>query len=149
MYTILLHIIGYDIWFYLTHLLLHTPILQKIHKIHHSCPYDKMDWRDTSKAHVIENIIQPWGIIAPYLLHYFFPGTYFLQPTYTTLVVAFTIVLVRGWMRHDHRFVWLIGNHHLLHHKMPQTNYGEYWIDLLCCTRNPNLQEYKYGYIYT
>ena len=38
--------------------------------------------------------------------------------------------------------------HHLLHHKHPSYNYGEYWIDLLCGTTYPNDEEYEYGMIY-
>ena len=46
------------------------------------------------------------------------------------------------------RFIFLIGNHHLLHHKYPNYNYGEYWIDSLCRTKYINNNEYKKGYIY-
>jgi sterol desaturase/sphingolipid hydroxylase (fatty acid hydroxylase superfamily) len=38
-------------------------------------------------------------------------------------------------MRHDKRFVWLIGDHHLLHHRDGRYNFGEGWIDSLCGTR--------------
>jgi sterol desaturase/sphingolipid hydroxylase (fatty acid hydroxylase superfamily) len=52
-------------------------------------------------------------------------------------------------LRHDNRFSWLIGNHHLLHHKYVKYNFGEYWIDCLCGTNYPNQNEYIYGKIYT
>lgn len=51
-------------------------------------------------------------------------------------------------MRHDHNFIWLIGNHHLLHHKNINYNFGEYWIDYLCNTKYPFEKDYKYGIIY-
>ncbi len=51
-------------------------------------------------------------------------------------------------LRHDKRFVWLIGNHHLLHHKYPRYNFGEYWLDKLFKTNYPNINEYEYGMIY-
>ena len=51
-------------------------------------------------------------------------------------------------MRHDDRFTWLIGNHHLLHHKYPQYNYGEYWLDWLGGTLYPLREEAKQGLIY-
>jgi sterol desaturase/sphingolipid hydroxylase (fatty acid hydroxylase superfamily) len=51
-------------------------------------------------------------------------------------------------MRHDDRFTWLIGNHHLLHHKYPQYNYGEYWLDWLGGTLYPLREEAKQGWLY-
>ena len=51
-------------------------------------------------------------------------------------------------MRHDERCIWLIGNHHLLHHKYSQYNFGEYWLDALCGTKYPNHAEYKHGFLY-
>ena len=41
-------------------------------------------------------------------------------------------------MRHDRRFIFIVGNHHLLHHKYQKYNYGEYWIDMLCGTKFKN-----------
>jgi sterol desaturase/sphingolipid hydroxylase (fatty acid hydroxylase superfamily) len=55
---------------------------------------------------------------------------------------------VRGMMRHDERFVWLIGNHHLLHHLHPQHNYGEYWLDRIGGTLYPTRVEAKAGLLY-
>jgi sterol desaturase/sphingolipid hydroxylase (fatty acid hydroxylase superfamily) len=52
-------------------------------------------------------------------------------------------------MRHDDRLIWLIGNHHLLHHKYPLYNFGEYWLDSLMGTEYPNKYEYKYGLLYS
>jgi sterol desaturase/sphingolipid hydroxylase (fatty acid hydroxylase superfamily) len=52
-------------------------------------------------------------------------------------------------MRHDDRFSWLIGNHHILHHKYPKYNFGEYWIDKMFGTLYPNKSEYIYGELYT
>lgn len=51
-------------------------------------------------------------------------------------------------LRHDHRFVWLIGNYHILHHKHNHYNFGEYWLDCLFKTNYPNKKEYVYGLIY-
>jgi len=51
-------------------------------------------------------------------------------------------------LRHDNRFIWLIGNHHILHHKHPKYNFGEYWLDKLFQTDYPNLDEYEFGMIY-
>ena len=54
---------------------------------------------------------------------------------------------IRGFMRHDNRCIWLIGNHHILHHKYPNYNYGEYWIDSICGTLCPYKEEYGLIYI--
>ena len=51
-------------------------------------------------------------------------------------------------MRHDTRFVWLIGNHHILHHQYTNYNFGEYWLDKLGGTCYPNKDEYIIGLIY-
>ena len=64
-------------------------------------------------------------------------------------MIASLMIAARGYMRHDHRYSFLIGNHHLLHHKNPKYNFGEYWIDSLFGTKYPNKYEYIYGKIYT
>jgi hypothetical protein len=51
-------------------------------------------------------------------------------------------------MRHDERFVWLIGNHHLLHHRFPHYNFGEYWLDQLGGTLYPDRKEAVSGILY-
>jgi len=48
----------------------------------------------------------------------------------------------------DHRFTWLIGNHHLLHHKYPPYNFGEYWIDKMFKTNYHDATEYEVGLLY-
>ena len=141
MLIIFYHIICYDIWFYLSHIILHQPFFYyNIHKIHHRKSYLQLNYKDTHEAHIIENIVQPIGIFIPCFITTFSPYQ---------LLIAFTIISVRGMMRHDNNFSWLIGNHHLLHHKYLNNNYGEYWIDKLCGTLCPYENEYVYGKIYT
>jgi sterol desaturase/sphingolipid hydroxylase (fatty acid hydroxylase superfamily) len=65
------------------------------------------------------------------------------------LTIAFLIVGARALMRHDNRFSWLIGNHHLLHHKYQKYNFGEYWIDTIVGSDYPDKKKYIYGMIYT
>ena len=134
------HILCYDIWFYITHLILHLPRIYFIHKIHHRKPYLQLKYSDTNEAHWIENVVQPIGILIPCFTHGFY-----VSP----LIISFIIISIRGLMRHDDRFSWLMGNHHLLHHKYPNYNFGEYWIDKTCCTLCPHKHEYIYGNIYT
>lgn len=80
---------------------------------------------DTYLGHPLEGPFQGIGMFAPYIFYnYSFAET--------AIILAF--LNVRGMMRHDDRCSWLIGNHHLVHHKYPNYNYGEYWIDALCST---------------
>jgi sterol desaturase/sphingolipid hydroxylase (fatty acid hydroxylase superfamily) len=51
--------------------------------------------------------------------------------------VATILVMTLNMMKHDSRFVWIVGNHHLLHHKYPHYNFGEFWIDVMCGTAIP------------
>ena len=140
MFAIFLHIVCYDLWFYITHVILHHPSFYYIHKIHHSTPYETLIFLDTNVGDVIENTIQPLGIFIPCLGNNWYVSE---------LVFAFIIVGIRAMMRHDHRCTWLIGNHHLLHHKHPKYNFGEYWIDYYCGTVYPDDDEYIYGILYT
>jgi sterol desaturase/sphingolipid hydroxylase (fatty acid hydroxylase superfamily) len=103
-----------------------------------------MTYNDAYEAHYVENIIQLGGILIPYMI-----TELYSQLTIFKLFVAFEIISLRGLMRHDDRCSWLIGNHHLLHHKYPNYNFGEYWIDKLCNTNYPIEGEYIYGKIYT
>jgi lathosterol oxidase len=139
-FIIISHIVGYDVWFYITHIFLHHPTIYVIHKIHHSTKYDKLKYYDVNTGHIIEHVVQPLGIFLPIFWYGFL---------WKAFLIANLIIVARGLMRHDHRFAWLIGNHHLLHHKYPKYNLGEYWIDVLCGTVYPRKEEYIHGLIYT
>lgn len=138
--VLIYHILSYDVWYYLSHIVLHCPSIYFIHKIHHMTEYKSLSYLDTNEGHVIEHIVQPLGFFVPCYFYGFIPGPFF---------VACLIILLRGHMRHDTRCSWLIGNHHILHHKYRRYNYGEYWIDNLCGTCYPCRDEYIYGLIYT
>lgn len=137
MYLIAISIFTYDIWFYISHVLLHSKYLYLYHSIHHSNP--EPTYLDTYVEHPIESPLQGIGMFLPMFIY-----------TYTWYEIGITLFLlnIRGMMRHDERFIFLIGNHHLLHHKYPGYNFGEYWIDSLFGTRYPNEEEYRYGLIY-
>ena len=112
------------------------------HKLHHSKIVPKAP--DTYLASPIETIFQGVGV--------FFPSLY-LQITNPVdldfLIITLFLINIRGMMAHDHRFVWLIGNHHLLHHKYNNCNYGQFYIDYMLGTCHPRKEEYRYGLIYT
>ena len=130
----LLHIIGYDIWFYISHLLLHTRTLWRFHRIHHEIT--QPTFTDTYTGHMLEGPFQSIGFLLPIV---------FYRIHWSASLAAFVFVNIRGLARHDYRIAWLIGNHHLLHHADLRTNYGEYWLDRLFGTANPKTQT---GWIY-
>ena len=72
----------------------------------------------------------------------------FVEATLSDLIIVTSLLNIRGMMRHDARFISLVGNHHLLHHKYCNYNFGEYWLDTIFGTKYPNKQEYKFGWIY-
>jgi len=137
-FIIILHILSYDIWFYISHIMLHSKDLWQVHKIHHGKPHTELIFNDTNVGHWFENIFSPIGI--------FFP-CFFIFDIYG-LAISSALIGIRAMARHDNRCSWLIGNHHILHHKYPQYNFGEYWIDSLCGTRCPHETEYVYGMVY-
>lgn len=142
MILVLVSIISYDVWFYISHIVLHHKIMYEHHKLHHSKIVPKAP--DTYLASPIETIFQGVGV--------FFPSLY-LQITNPVdldfLIITLFLINIRGMMAHDHRFVWLIGNHHLLHHKYNNCNYGQFYIDYMLGTCHPKKEEYRYGLIYT
>lgn len=122
MINIIASVISYDIWFYISHIILHR-YLYKYHKEHH---YKIVpNFLDTYVGHRLEGPFQGVGMFVPFVV---------LNYTMYDVFLILLILNVRGMMRHDERFIFLIGNHHLLHHKYPNYNYGEYWIDWLCGT---------------
>jgi sterol desaturase/sphingolipid hydroxylase (fatty acid hydroxylase superfamily) len=135
------HVVCYDAWFYVSHLFLHRPaIYSLVHHEHHATSYLELDYTSTQIGHWMEHAVQPLGIFIPLL---------FGQPQLIPFAAAVAFVGARGAMRHDHRFTPWIGNHHLLHHKYPRFNFGEYWIDSFFGTRCPYADDYEYGQLYT
>lgn len=132
---IIMYIISYDIWFYISHIVLHKYLYKTIHKHHHFVNYTTMTYSDNYVGHYLESSIQSLGMFIPLL--WVTMGWSFIY--------ALLLINIRGMMRHDNRCVWLIGNHHILHHKYPKYNFGEYWLDCLCGTQYPNTIEYKVG----
>jgi sterol desaturase/sphingolipid hydroxylase (fatty acid hydroxylase superfamily) len=117
-------ILSYDIWFYISHVLLHA-YAYEYHAKHHSPDADTLIWSDTYKAHIVEDIFQGVGLFFPYA---------FYQYTVLDTLIILAFLNARGMLRHDHRATWLIGNHHILHHKYYNCNFGEAWIDCACGT---------------
>jgi sterol desaturase/sphingolipid hydroxylase (fatty acid hydroxylase superfamily) len=110
-------ILGYDLWFYTSHIILNK-WLYSIHTLYHQIV------NPVYTGHWFEGPFQGMGVFFPYL---------FMKFDLMTFVFAIVLINVRSMLRHDDNNILLIGNHHLLHHQ--QYNYGEYWIDWLCCTR--------------
>lgn len=137
---IIFYTISYDIWFYISHVILHNHRLYAaIHKIHHNTNTETLSYSDTYVAHYLESPFQGLGILVPLI---------FIPPVCSEIFAALIILNLRGMLRHDAMYVWLIGNHHILHHKYPRYNFGEYWLDWLFGTIYPNPTEYRRGFIY-
>ena len=64
MLNILLSIISYDIWFYLSHILLHSKSLYRFHKGHHTKIYPR--FLDTYTGHFLEGPFQGLGMLLPF-----------------------------------------------------------------------------------
>lgn len=133
-------IFSHDIWFYVSHIILHnTKLYTVIHKEHHGINCNTMTFTDTYVGHFIESPFQGMGV--------FFPLAF---TDCNTIAYLYTIIIlnIRGMLRHDVNCIWLMGNHHILHHTYSQYNFGEYWLDKLFGTNYPHIEECKYGLIY-
>lgn len=123
-----LHILGYDIWFYISHRLLHTRLFWWIHAQHHE-RRTGLRWPDTYHGHWIESTVQSMGFLLPL-------ATTTAHPWNWPVAIAMAFLInARGLARHDERFTWIPGTrHHLQHHLNPKGNFGEPWLDVLCRT---------------
>ena len=134
MLNIVAAILCYDIWFYISHRLLHGRNFY--HRIHHE-NQEPTFW-DTYHGHWIESPFQSLGTVAP---------AYWFSYSFMDWLLIIFFLNVRGIMRHDNRFTWILGNHHILHHRYPGFNFGEKWLDRLCDTHYPNAEECVEGLI--
>lgn len=119
MLLFLSHILAYDVWFYGTHLLLHRPELYWIHKKHHENA--EPIFTDTYHDHFLETPIQASGFLIPFFFAF--------DPIETGLALIF--INARGMLMHDRRGSFLTGDHHLIHHRKSNCNYGQYWLDYI------------------
>ena len=121
MLNIIIYIFSYDIWFYISHVLLHKiHFLRTIHKNHHLTNYKTIVFTDAYIGHYLEYPFQSIGI--------FFP-LYFINFYYYEFITVIFLLNIRTMIHHDHRLSFLHHDHHILHHKYPNYNFGEYWID--------------------
>jgi len=134
---IIFSIFCYDIWFYISHLILHHQSIYFFHKKHHS--QINPNFLDTYTGHILEGPFQGIGMLLSFTL---------IKYSIVERILTIVLVNLRGMLRHDERGIFLIGNHHLLHHKYPNYNFGEYWLDYLFGTKYPNDEEYQNGLIY-
>jgi len=126
LFSLVIYIFTYDLLYYFMHKLLHTQYLyQTIHKKHHLKHYTTLTYTDAYMGHVVEKGMDVCIIFIPNLLLTRPVSLYDM-----CIIIAF--IVSRGCMKHDKRWEWLVGRHHLLHHKHPHYNYGEYWMDYIC-----------------
>ena len=118
-----LAILGYDLWFYASHVMLHWPWLyRRVHRIHHERVTD-LRWSDAYHGHWFESAFQGLGFLLPLLVGF---GVW---DHWLEWLLALLFVNARGMARHDARLVGWIGDHHIVHHRNPKVNYGEAWLD--------------------
>ena len=121
MLQIIAHILGYDLWFYVSHLALHSHLLYPFHAVHHEKLHPV--WHDAYYGHWFESAFQGVGYFAPWLL--------LSDCSWTAALTALGIINIRAMLRHDARGSWIVGDYHLLHHTKFHYNYGEPWLDWL------------------
>ena len=127
----ILYILYYDVFYYFLHRLLHTKYLYSIHKIHHK--KNIPDYYDYYNIHILELPITSVGLIVAIYLY----KLYIYQ-----LLYAILLINIRGILTHDNQFIYLVGDHHLIHHRYYKCNYGEYWLDYIfgtICNKKLNL----------
>ena len=122
MYLFFLNILCYDLWFYCFHRLLHTKQLFKYQK---NITKIESEWYDTYYASFLENIISPLGIYIPMIYYNVFN---------LECILSMVFANTRGLIRHETRPIHIFGDHHIIHHKHYNCNYGEAWIDYLMGT---------------
>lgn len=113
-------IFSYDVWFYLSHIMLHTRYLWKYHQQHHSSK--ALNYKEAYNSDVFEMAFQSLGFLLPLGLIPF---------SFWQCLIALIFLNIKGMLRHEPRAAWFIGHHHLIHHQNPSVNYGEYWLDKL------------------
>jgi lathosterol oxidase len=130
--TFVLAILGYDLWFYASHVMLHCPWLyRQVHRIHHERVTD-LRWSDAYHGHWFESAFQGAGFLLPVA----FGVGLDWRVTWVEWLLALLFVNARGMARHDMRLVGWIGNHHIVHHRNPKVNYGEAWLDWVFGTQS-------------
>jgi sterol desaturase/sphingolipid hydroxylase (fatty acid hydroxylase superfamily) len=112
------YIVYYDIFYYFLHRLLHTKYLYNIHKIHHK--KNIPNYLDYYNIHLLEYPLTSIGLLIAIYIY----KIYIYQ-----LIMAIIFINTRGILIHDKKFINLVGDHHLIHHKYYKYNYGEYWLD--------------------
>lgn len=120
MLAFFIYLTCFDIWYYFIHRLLHTRYLYFIHKVHHQSY--KIKYYHYYKIHILELPLQSIGILLP---------IYFYKLQMLQLIYAIMFINIRGLLEHDTRITLSFSNHHLIHHKLPNYNYGEYWLDYI------------------
>jgi sterol desaturase/sphingolipid hydroxylase (fatty acid hydroxylase superfamily) len=66
MISIIFYVISYDIWFYVSHVILHNKLFyKKIHKDHHNIDYKIINFKDAYTGHFIEGPFQGIGVLFP------------------------------------------------------------------------------------
>lgn len=122
----------YDVWFYLSRVLMHNFTFH-FHNYHPCINYYSYKYQYYYQIMCIQCL----GFIVPLI---------YIDQQPIHVLLSILIISLRGRLRQNERFVWLMGNHYILHHKYPKYNFGEYWLDRGFGTDYPDKDEYVYGY---
>ena len=122
-----LYILYYDFFYYFMHRLLQTKYFYLIHKIHHK-KYNP-NYHDYYNVNILEIPITSIGLVLAVYIY----RLYIFQ-----LLGSILFINIRGIMQHDNKFIFFVGDHHLVHHKYIKCNYGEYWLDYIFRTNFKN-----------
>lgn len=117
-----LTVLCYDVWFYISHIILHTKYMWCYHQQHHRPKTSILTYKEAYNSSIVEMLFQSLGVLVP---------LFFMELLFGQFLLALVYLNIRGMLRHEPRAAWLIGNHHLIHHQNPSVNYGEYWLDKL------------------
>jgi len=120
-------VLSYDIWFYISHRMLHSSLLYPYHAVHHENV--DLTWVDTYHAHWMETPFQGIGT--------FFPLALGVPLNITEMGLTILYLNVRGVCQHEPRLSWLVGDHHVIHHQNQRWNFGQSWIDAWIGTSKP------------
>ena len=90
---LLIPILTYDIWFYISHVMLHSRFLYVYHSLHHSSNPNNLEWMDTYVGHWLEGPFQlrrnSWELcsqgVGMFFPYFFFDYTF----GETLLILAF------------------------------------------------------------